>query len=82
VRCAAAKLGVGSFAATLIAPVADAGEPVMYRPAPLLPAEATTMIPAFAAFVDATASGCQHGLGAEKERQTQPKHKAAVQVGP
>ena len=57
VRCAAAKLGVGSFAATLIAPVADAGEPVMYRPAPLLPAEATTMIPAFAAFVDATASG-------------------------
>src|SRR6266550_567979 len=52
-----AKFGCGSFAATLIAPVADAGEPAMYWLAPLFPADATTMIPSFAAFDDATAEG-------------------------
>src|SRR5205823_6011910 len=51
------KVGVGSFAATEIAPSAVAGEPVMYWFGPLLPAEATTTMPSFAAFVDATADG-------------------------
>src|SRR5207302_8587753 len=51
------KLGVGSFAATEIAPSPVDGEPTMYWFAPLLPAEATTMMPAFAALVDATADG-------------------------
>ena len=32
--------------------------------------------------LEATASARQDGLGAEKERQAQAKHKAAVQVGP
>src|SRR5205807_4198584 len=47
----------GSFAATEMAPSAVAGEPVTYGLGPLLPADATTMTPALAAFVDATASG-------------------------
>src|SRR3989442_15745008 len=47
----------GSFAATEMAPSAVAGEPVTYGPGPLLPADATTMTPAFAALVDATADG-------------------------
>ena len=33
------------------------GEPVMYWFGPLLPAEVTTITPAFAAFVEATADG-------------------------
>ena len=33
------------------------GEPVMYWLAPVLPADATTMTPAFAALVEATADG-------------------------
>src|SRR6266568_1082571 len=44
-----------SLAATLIAPVPVDGEPVMYWFAPLLPAEATTIIPALATFVEAIA---------------------------
>src|SRR2546422_715027 len=47
----------GSFAATEMAPSALAGEPVTYGLGPLLPAEATTMTPALAALVDATADG-------------------------
>src|SRR5438270_11132156 len=46
-----------AFAATDRAPSALAGEEVTYGLAPLLPADATTMTPAFAAFVDATATG-------------------------
>ena len=49
--------GKGSFAATEMAPSAVAGEEVTYGLAPPLPADATTMTPAFAAFVDATAAG-------------------------
>ena len=44
-----------SFAAMLMVPVPDAGEPVMYWFGPLLPAEETTIIPALATFVEATA---------------------------
>ena len=51
------NIGVGSTAATEIAPSALAGEPVMYALAPLLPAEATTMMPALAALVEACADG-------------------------
>src|SRR5438067_11981313 len=57
VTCTPGNLSVGSFAATEIAPSAVAGEPVMYWFAPLLPAEATTTMPAFAALVDAAADG-------------------------
>src|SRR5262249_49169319 len=55
--CAAGKPGVGSLAATLIAPLAVAGEPSMYGFGPLLPADATTMTPSLAALFDATAVG-------------------------
>ena len=51
------NVGVGSLAAVAIAPAAVPGEPVMYWLGPLLPAEVTTMTPALAAFVDATADG-------------------------
>src|SRR5919201_3108295 len=51
------KVGTGSFAATLIAPVPLDGVSVMYSPGPLLPADVTTMMPAFAALVAATAEG-------------------------
>src|SRR3989337_1578799 len=51
--------GVESFAATRIAPVPAAGEPVMYWFAPLLPADATTTIPALATFVEATADALE-----------------------
>src|SRR5690349_9667856 len=54
---AAGKVGVGSLAATEIAPSALAGDPWIYWLVPLLPADATTMTPAFAAFVEATAAG-------------------------
>src|SRR5581483_306385 len=54
---AAGKVGVGSLAATDIAPSALAGEPWMYWFVPLLPAEATTMTPAAAALVAAAADG-------------------------
>ena len=57
VICAPAKLGVGSCAATEIAPSALAGLPVMYAFGPSLPADATTMTPAFAALVAAAALG-------------------------
>ena len=57
VMIAPGKLGAGSFAAVAIAPSAVPGEPVMYWLGPLLPAEVTTMTPAFAAFVEATADG-------------------------
>ena len=40
-----------------MAPTALAGEPVTYGLAPSLPAEATTMTPALAALVEATAEG-------------------------
>ncbi len=53
----AGKLGDESFAATERAPSAVPGEPVMYWFGPLLPEDATTMTPAFAAFVEATADG-------------------------
>ena len=44
----------GSFpAATLIAPLAAAGEPVMYGMFPPLPADATTITPRFTAAFDA-----------------------------
>src|SRR5439155_8026243 len=59
------KLSVGSFAATEMAPSAVAGEPVMYGLKPLLPADATTTTPAFAAFVDATAEGSSFEPNAE-----------------
>src|SRR6201999_3217347 len=51
------KLAVGSLAATLITPVPEAGEPLRYGFWPLLPAEATTITPSFAAFDAATALG-------------------------
>src|SRR5262249_17137753 len=51
------KLDVGSLAATLIAPLAVAGEPSTYGFWPLLPADATTMMPSLAALLDATAVG-------------------------
>src|SRR5919198_2093242 len=51
------NFATGSFAATLIAPTPVDGEPAMYSPGPLLPTDATTMIPAFAALVAATADG-------------------------
>src|SRR6059036_1943195 len=57
VSVAPGKLGYGSFAATDMAPSPVAGEPVMYGLGPLLPADATTITPAFAALVDATADG-------------------------
>ena len=47
----------GSLAAVAIAPSAVPGEPVMYWFGPLLPAEVTTITPALAAFVEATADG-------------------------
>ena len=53
---AAGKLAVESTAATLMTPLPDAGDPVMYGAGPALPAEATTMMPALAAFCDARAS--------------------------
>src|SRR5437016_5420416 len=53
---AAGKLAVESTAATLMTPLPDAGVPVMYGAGPALPAEATTMMPALAAFCDASAS--------------------------
>ena len=46
-----------STAADAIAPSAVPGEPVMYWLGPQLPAEVTTMTPALAAFVEATADG-------------------------
>src|SRR5215467_111924 len=51
------KPDVGSFAATLMTPVPEAGEPVMYGFWPLLPADATTMTPSLAALFEATADG-------------------------
>ena len=57
VMTAPGKLGDASIAAVAIAPSAVPGEPVMYCDGPLLPAEVTTMTPAFAAFVEATADG-------------------------
>src|SRR5437879_2280000 len=53
---AAGKLAVESTAATLMTPLPDAGDPVMYGAGPALPAEATTMTPALAAFCDTSAS--------------------------
>src|SRR5882762_11998957 len=53
---APANCGVGSLAATEIAPSAVAGEPVIYGLPPLLPAEATTITPALAALLAAIAS--------------------------
>src|SRR5215472_7684089 len=47
----------GSFAATEMAPSAVDGDPTRYWLGPALPAEATTMMPALAAFVAASASG-------------------------
>ena len=46
-----------SIAAVAIAPVPVPGEPVMYGFGPLLPADVTTITPAAAAFVEATADG-------------------------
>ena len=46
---------VASLEATLIVPVPAPGAPVMYWFAPLLPADATTITPALATFVEATA---------------------------
>src|SRR5262245_6300946 len=46
---------VASLAAVLITPVPVPGEPVMYWLGPLLPADVTTITPAWATFVDATA---------------------------
>ena len=57
VICAAGKVDVGSFAATLITSLPEAGSPVMYAFEPSLPEEATTMTPSCAAFSAATASG-------------------------
>src|SRR6266699_339299 len=57
VSVAPGKFGYGSFAATEMAPSPVAGEPVTYGLGPLLPADATTMTPALAALVDATADG-------------------------
>src|SRR5262249_2992878 len=51
------KVCVGSLAATATAPLPVAGEPTMYGLGPLLPADATTTTPAFAALVDAAADG-------------------------
>src|SRR5882762_2239393 len=51
------KVGYGSFAATEMAPSAVDGEPITYGLGPALPAEATTITPALAALVDATADG-------------------------
>src|SRR5438045_9790627 len=51
------KVCHGSIAAVVMAPAAVPGEPVMYWLGPLLPADVTTMTPAFAALVDATAEG-------------------------
>ena len=48
---------VGSLAAVAIEPAPVPGDPVMYWFGPLLPAEVTTITPAFAALVDATADG-------------------------
>src|SRR5882724_3362943 len=56
-RFAPGNEGVGSLAATLIPPLPVPGEPVTYGLGPELPAEQTTMTPAFAAFVEATALG-------------------------
>src|SRR5689334_13195676 len=54
---AAGKLGVGSFAATAMAPSPVAGALTMYGLGPSLPAAATTMIPALAALVAAAEVG-------------------------
>src|SRR5437773_2486405 len=51
------KVGYGSFAATEMAPSPVDGEPTTYGLGPALPADATTMTPALAAFVEATADG-------------------------
>src|SRR5262245_31325523 len=51
------KLAVGSFAATLIVRVPDAGVPVMYGTGPSLPADETTMTPSLDALSAATADG-------------------------
>src|SRR6266513_1521121 len=51
------RVSQGSFAATEIAPSAVDSEPTTYGLGPALPADATTMTPALAALVDATAEG-------------------------
>ena len=51
------KVATLSTAAVLITPVPVPGDPVMYGLGPLLPDETTTITPAAAAFVDATALG-------------------------
>ena len=57
VSVAPGKPGDASLAAVAIAPSPVPGEPVMYWFGPLLPAEVTTITPALAALVEATADG-------------------------
>src|SRR2546426_6896805 len=57
VSIAPGSVRYGSFAATEMAPSAVDGEPMTYGLGPALPADATTMTPALAAVVDATADG-------------------------